>query len=127
MTHDTFGRSSGRRFAYYDRNTHSWRMYPGCGHGDYPQSLQTLPKTGSMRNGCLYELPTLGHHTGENGYSSLLPTLKASDGARGNSPGERKRRAPSLVAVSHHFPEIALLPTPSASESSGGAQHPEKR
>lgn len=52
---------------------------------------------------------------------AMLPTPKASDGRRGDCPGERRRRSPSLAAVP------GLLPTPMASDGTGGGTHPDRR
>ncbi|QGH77885.1 DNA methylase [Mycobacterium phage Kenuha5] len=51
----------------------------------------------------------------------LLPTPKSSDGQRQDCEAERRRNTPSLVAVDHY------LPTPSASDATGGGQHPDQR
>jgi hypothetical protein len=42
--------------------------------------------------------------------AALLPTVKSSDGRRGNSPSELERNTPGLVAIGD------LLPTPAAAE-----------
>ncbi|KAB7761208.1 DNA cytosine methyltransferase [Mycolicibacterium mucogenicum] len=52
---------------------------------------------------------------------ALLPTPKASDGRRQDCPAERQRNTPSLVAIEHY------LPTPAASDGTGGGQHPDRR
>ena len=51
-----------------------------CGHLE--PYLLTLPRSGSMRNGRLYERPTPAHPTDASGYSSLLPT-PVVDNSRG--------------------------------------------
>ncbi|XAO35142.1 DNA methyltransferase [Mycobacterium phage FreddyB] len=55
------------------------------------------------------------------GSGDLLPTPKSSDGQRQDCEAERRRNTPSLVAVDHY------LPTPSASDATGGGQHPDQR
>ncbi|AGT12377.1 methylase [Mycobacterium phage Daenerys] len=55
------------------------------------------------------------------GNGDLLPTPKSSDGQRQDCEAERRRNTPSLVAVDHY------LPTPSASDATGGGQHPDQR
>ncbi|MBF6399760.1 DNA cytosine methyltransferase [Nocardia cyriacigeorgica] len=49
------------------------------------------------------------------------PTPKQSDAGRGDCPSERARRSPSLVSID------CYLPTPSASEITGGGVHPDNR
>lgn len=116
---------------------------------------ETLPKSGMTRNGQLYELPTLAppttgqesssspnvvfstpdtmpdapntgsnmkhHPAGLGNQVSMLPTPAASDYKRDDYPADRKRKSPSITTVSVHFP------TPAASDSTGGGQHPSKR
>ena len=53
--------------------------------------------------------------------AKLLPTPKASDFQDKTSPADARRKAPALTAVSVHFP------TPTASDATGGGQHPSKR
>lgn len=98
-----FGRISGRLFATYDRGSRSWRTSPTTEGSDSIEFSGTVPKTGSMSGGHLYELPTQGHPITENVCSLLLPTPKAS--LRGDCPSERSRRSPDLVSVKYHFPE----------------------
>jgi DNA (cytosine-5)-methyltransferase 1 len=80
---------------------------------------------GGIRTGLSWEGTTKS--TGQGGNSrlrdvvGLLPTPKASDGARGDCPGERKRNKPSLVSIEHY------LPTPCASDATGGGAHPNSR
>lgn len=83
---------------------------------------ETLPRSGSMRSGELYELPTWEPATEEQGYS-YLPTPRASDGPDGG-PNMRgsKGDKPSPAAV------MDLLPTPTANiGDNGGSQDPDKR
>ena len=63
----------------------------------------TLPTSGTMRNGQLFERQTLVRPTGEN-ECSLLPTPAARDW-KGTGPSELKRNTPSLAAVRHYFPK----------------------
>ena len=51
----------------------------------------------------------------------VLPTPKASDFKDKTSPVDAQRKSPALTAVSVHFP------TPTASDATGGGQHPSKR
>ena len=55
-----------------------------CGHSAVYSA--TLPASGSMRSGALYEHQTSAHPTAESESSSLLPTPTASDGCGGPCP-----------------------------------------
>lgn len=57
----------------------------------------------------------------------MLPTPTACEGKTGDSEVEHARNSPGLGAVTYHFPDTAVLPTPNASDASGGGQHPSKR
>ena len=63
----------------------------------------TLPTSGTMRNGQLFERQTLVRPTGEN-ECSLLPTPTARDYKGTDSPGNWRRNTPDLTAVSVYFP-----------------------
>jgi hypothetical protein len=54
-------------------------MWPAIGLWGSIEYSQTLPKTGYMSGGRLYELPTSATATDANGCSSLLPTPRATD------------------------------------------------
>jgi hypothetical protein len=71
----------------------SQAIYPS----DSIPSSVTLPKSGMTRNGQLFELPPLVHHTDENASSLLLPTPVASDS--GNTPENHLRKKPGRKQV----------------------------
>ena len=78
---DTSGPTSGTQFAYYDHDSHSWKMWPGTGLWGSIEFSETWPKTGCMSDGRAYELPTSVPAIAENGFSSsFLPTPRAMDG-----------------------------------------------
>lgn len=87
---------------------------------------ETLPRSGSMRNGELYELPTWERATGEQ-ECSYLPTPVAQPS--GNTPEEHLRKKPGREVVTD-LAIIAenglletggrLLPTPRASDGPNG-------
>lgn len=77
-----------------------------------PDTMPDAPNTGS----------NMKHHpAGLGNQVSMLPTPAASDYKRDDYPADRKRKSPSITTVSVHFP------TPAASDSTGGGQHPSKR
>jgi hypothetical protein len=154
---DTSGRTYGTQFAHYDLDTHSWKTWPGTGLWGSIEYSETWPKTGCMSDGRAFELPTSVPRiiASDSSSSSLLPTPnvakvsndlevtcsgdgrerpnklgwaiamlptpKASGGNRGDCPSEAMWNSPDLGAVSVHFP------TPTASDATGGGQHPSKR
>lgn len=95
---------------------------------------ETLPRSGSMRNGELYELPTWERAT-EGQECSYLPTPVAQPS--GNTPEEHLRKKPGREVVTD-LAIIAengllktggrLLPTPTANiGANGGSQDPAKQ
>jgi hypothetical protein len=88
------------------------------------ESSQRWPKTGSMQNGQVFELPTLAPRTSGSG-GSFLPTPTAMDMGRGRTPEEwdawtAKMRSEHKNGNGHgrslEIEAMRLLPTPSASE-----------
>ena len=76
----------------------------------------TLPTSGTMRNGQLFERQTLVRPTGEN-ECSLLPTPTASDSeGLADAPGDARRKSPRLSATHHYFP-------PQRSETRAALKH----
>lgn len=124
---DTSGRTSSTPFAYYDPNTRSLRTSQGTLALGLTECSPTLPRSGSMRNGELFERPTLALPTDESGCSSLLPTpsaMVANDGETPRTWLERRERVkvtanngngmgmPLTIAVQ-------LLPTPLSRDYKG--------
>ena len=78
----TCGPTSGTQFAYYDHDSHSWKMWPAIGLWGSIEYSETVPKTGYMSAGRLFELPTSVPAIIANASSSssrVLPTPNASD------------------------------------------------
>jgi hypothetical protein len=80
---------------------------------DSTASSVTLPKSGSMRNGQLYERPMLEHRIDASEFSSLLPTPTATPYGNNQSQSEGAKVRPSLDGL------VKVLPTPTASEATG--------
>lgn len=112
---DTSGLTSGKPFAFYDPESQSLRTWLDTDQKDSTAYSQTVPKTGSMSGGYLYEHPTPELPIGENGCFSLYPTPTAADG---RLPGGN-RKSPSLARVEKFFP------TPRTTDCNGGGQHGE--
>src|SRR5262245_21910240 len=72
-----YGRSTPEFLARFDHNTQSWRILQLCLDGDYQQYSESWPRSGLMRNGTVYALPTLALLTSEIEFG-LLPTPSAT-------------------------------------------------
>lgn len=82
-----FGRKSSDLLAKYDPSSSSWRTCQTSlldlagNQGDgLAEFSETWPRSGSMRNGIAFRLPTLAHCTNATAFgSSLIPTPTACD------------------------------------------------
>lgn len=125
------GDTSQMPCAYYDPGSSCWRTFQQSLLEDLTESSATLPRSGSMRSGVVYERPTWGPPTGASGSSVSPPLLPTPDtgvspnghGRRGGKPGNGRQSGASLDAVAQ-----CLLPTPQARDGgSRGASHPDRR
>ena len=96
-----YGASSRDSLASYDHDMQLWRTSEPWLFADWPQSLETLPPSGSMRNGKLYLRRAWGRHMPESG-AGLLPTPAARDWRDLTNSGvayaaSRARHQPSLA------------------------------
>ena len=78
MMTDTYGPTFAQPLMRLDQDTQSWRTSAATSLWDLPMSSVTLPASGSMRSGELFERPMLEHLTDANDFS-LLPTPIARD------------------------------------------------
>lgn len=132
-TRATSGRTSRAPSAYYDPDGHCLRTSQATLDWGLPTSSPTLPASGSMRNGCVYQRPPWAPPTSETASSSSLglPTPAARDWRGGRQEGQLPTAVTGLNGVSPLNPRTgrpvrcptarALLPTPSASEATGAA------
>lgn len=122
---DTFGRTSSVPFAFFDPESSSLKTSQGTLDLGLTPSSVTLPPSGSMRSGRLFERPTSGPATSASGSSSLLPTPIAPNGGRTVTDADRwsgkaayttdgRKRQVDLPNFVKH-----LLPTPAAQEPGG--------
>lgn len=138
---DTSGPMSGKQFATYDPDTQSWRMWPAIGLWGSIEFSETWPKTGYMRNGAAFELPTSAPATGANASSSssLLPTPSATNpndsedlaslGVASGAPesAEQERERDGDATRGRGAEAVALLPTPRAMDGHGSMVAPAAR
>ena len=109
----TFGQLFKTPLATYDHTQSCWKMFGDTSALDSPTYSPTLPVSGSMRNGELFDRPMSAHLTDVRGSTSLqrLPTPTASEA---NGPGDHGTGGRNLRKV------VDLLPTPTASDGAGG-------
>ena len=96
---------------------------------------ETWPTSGMTRNGSLLPLPASAPHIGESACSSLLPTPSAcnpNDGEGTETWLARREVVKARVGNGNGMGmplsiAVQLLPTPNASDCTGGGQHPDKR
>ena len=113
MTQDIFGPSSEKPFASYNRTTQSWKMSEDISVSDSKKFSKTLPTSGTMRNGKLFQQALLVRHTNGKG-SSLWPTPRASS-AMGEDISKIQERLKNGKPYKSKLEEaVALWPTPRA-------------
>jgi hypothetical protein len=84
-------------FAIFDPDTQSLRMFEDTLLSDLTPFSATLPQSGMMRNGVLFELPISEQPIKEQGFT-LLPTPMTTD-SKGTSPSDARRNSPGMRAV----------------------------
>lgn len=99
-----YGRSSPDLLANWNPDTSSWKTSQTSLFGESTSSSVTWPRSGMMRNGIAYKLPTLARPISEIG-SLLLPTLLASD------------RVAMVMRTQGHLPRNFLLGADFSKES----------
>jgi hypothetical protein len=77
-TNDGSGLSSHGSFAWFDRDTYSWRMSQDSFFGGCPMYSETWPKAGTMRSGASYQRQSWERRISEI-ESGLLPTPTARE------------------------------------------------
>jgi len=108
-------------FAFYDPGSQSLRTSATTFGSDSTPYSQTLPVSGSMRNGSLYARATFSAVTSASGCSSL-PLLKTPTANLGSNGGSQH---PDRRIAGGHGPTLAdevewLLPTPTTSQHDDG-------
>lgn len=104
--------------ARYDLESSTWKTHLCLWEEDLPWSSVTLPKWGMTRSGALFQHPTLERPISAS-VAGLWPTITVC--GNHNQPGSSKNAGWGLSSA------VKQWPTPTATESSGGAQSPEKR
>jgi DNA (cytosine-5)-methyltransferase 1 len=119
-----------------DTSGDGWPRLNGCACGEATRSGRKRLACGSNGRAATSDTASDGRHEGRpesariiggsdaavsgDGPVELLPTPLARD-SRTTSPGDYNRHTPSLAAIDHY------LPTPAASDCTGGGAHPDSR
>lgn len=106
------GQSLHGSFGYYDPDSCSLKTSQVSLFGGSTESLETLPNSGSMRSGRLYERPTLerpisGGASSSSPHETPYPTPSATPyGSSGNGTGNNveSRGRPSLDSLAARWP-----------------------
>lgn len=113
---DTSSPTYWKPFAIFDQDTQSLKMFEDTLLSDLTPFSATLPQSGMMRSGVLFERPKPERHTKEQGFSSL-PTPTVSDTFTGNLKSSQQKPG-SMHSVT--LPQAAkMLPTPVARDYKG--------
>ena len=113
-----YGNKVKKQLGFYDQTTQSLRTFQSSLIEDSMLSLQTLPRSGMMQNGLLYQLKTSEHHIEEKEYS-LLPTLVSSDSFTCDFKSNQVKEGSKHSLRLHQ----ALLPTIGANEYRGSSKN----
>lgn len=109
-----YGETTPDSLASYDPNTSSWKTSQLCLDGGLAEFSETWPRSGMMRSGTLYPLPTLVPHISVNA-SGLWQTPVADDKIQRSAGKWNGRGEPKLSG------QVKLWPTPAGPNDTGGA------
>lgn len=90
---------SSASLAWYDQNTSTWKTSQQSLITDLEPYLETLPASGMLDNGRLYELPTAGRLTSGIGGGACFPTPTSHDAKKGAYPSEYNRNTPGIAVI----------------------------
>ena len=116
MTHDTYSPTYWKPFAIYDHDTQSLKTFEDTLISDLTPFSATLPQSGMMRNGVLFELPKSERLTNGQG-STLLRTPVASESSGGIVPYDKAKENGNQISLTAQIQKF--LPTPVARDFKG--------
>jgi hypothetical protein len=111
------GTNTPESFANYDQDTCLWRTFQLSLHEGLTPFLGRWPRSGTMRNGTVYRLPTLAPRI--SGIGSLLWRTPTVEDAQDRDFARNNRGEPKLSAQARHGRD-ARWPTPTV--STGGPE-----
>ena len=126
---DICGQSVLEPYASYDPDTHCLRMYEVTLVSDSHRCLATLPPSGSMQNGKLYQRARLAHHTDAIG-CLLWPTPTTQEVEHPNAEWTAKHRRISSTGATHSMglaDAMQMWPTPQVDDSKNVNPGPKRR
>ncbi len=117
VTDQDCGASSTELLANYDPDTSSWRTSQRCFIEGWARFSQTWPRSGMMRNGTAYRLPTLAEAISATGCSSFpTPTARDYKGSRSLASQQKTGRGaanslPDYLRVNGNwqYPPVAVV------------------
>lgn len=114
------GLSSQGLLAKYDHETHLLKTAQCSLFGDSTESLQTLPRWGTMRNGVCWERTMSVRHIKET-ESGYLPTPRSGKTTNENLDSWQKRHDAGKVATPPLGLAVKMFPTPTCADGAQGA------
>ncbi len=115
-----YGKSIGKPFAYFDRESYSWRMFQHSLTEGLILFSQIWPRSGMMRNGIVYPRVPLARLTKET-ESGLWPTPTTQESEHPTAQLNENNRRISKTSSSSHGLNLAdtvkRWPTPTTSDS----------
>jgi hypothetical protein len=128
-THGIYGPSVSEPYAFYDPDTHCLRMCEGTLVSGFPECSQTLPVSGSMQSGKLYQQLRLVHHTKGTGFS-LWPTPTTQESEHPQAEWNDKGRRVAKNGTTHSMnlaDAVQMWPTPQVDDSKNVNPSPKRR
>jgi hypothetical protein len=112
-THGIYGPSVSEPYAFFDPDTHCLRMCEATLVSGFPKFSQTLPASGSMQNGKLFQQGRLVHHTKGTGYL-LWPTPTAHGENTATTNQAHARRLQNGMKYSSRLSQAVAVQEPTA-------------
>ncbi len=85
--------------AWFDQGSSTWKTSQQSLITDSEPYSQTLPVSGMLANGRLYELPTVGRLTKGTDGGVCFPTPTSHDSKKGAYPSEYNRNTPGIAVI----------------------------
>lgn len=90
---------SSASLAWYDQSTSTWKMLQQSLLTDSEPFSETLPRSGMLANGHVYELPIVGRRMKETDGGGYFPTPTSHDAKKGAYPSEYNRNTPGIAVI----------------------------
>jgi hypothetical protein len=110
-------------FAFFDRESWSWRTSQLSLLADLESSSVIWPRWGTASGGAAFELPMPAHPIDESECSSLLLTPTTGDGTGGGRAAPTERGMAGKEGGGGLREQVRLLPSPRTSDTNGPGEH----